>query len=98
MTSEFLIRSAEKPGKCAAFLDFHEEELFGRVSLCQLKICVHIPDAIPDTPVVITSLLKSLLSGKKRKQLFRQAKQSKVAQHCQTTKLYSHKVIDGTCK
>lgn len=55
----------------------------GRES-CQLEIYVYIPDIIPNTLGLIISLLKSLHHYQKKKQLFTQAKPSKVAQSCQS--------------
>lgn len=52
--------------------------------ICQLDIYVYTPDVIPNTLGVIISLQKSLHDYQKKKQLFTEAKSSKVAQSCQS--------------
>lgn len=52
--------------------------------ICQLEIYVYIPDVVPNTLGVIISLRKSLHDYQKKKQLFTEAKPSKVAQSCQS--------------
>lgn len=58
-----------------------QEDKFSLVlTFSQLKICVHVPDVVPDMPIVIVSLLKnSLFTGISKNEPFTQVKPSKGA-------------------